>query len=160
MTYPIGNLTAAYLAMAIPALTALALWASVWLRRDSYRRRFTGWRLAWETWISTALLTAVLFGLFYWYLFWRPFYAISVTPDGRWALVYALPNRQVRGAADQVVRISLQDDPLPFPRLRRSRQQIVVELREGRTFFSAPGDGAEATRLLDELRARLLVIPD
>ncbi len=150
-----GSFTTSLLAMAIPALAVLLLWLNVYLRRDSYRRRFQGWRLVWEMWGSTVLLSLVAFGVFYWYLFWRPFYTVTLQPDGAWTLTYVLPTRDVRMAPSDIAALAVQDERLPILRTRRLWQYLVVELRDGRAFFSAPLDRDEAGRLLQQLRAHL-----
>lgn len=141
MTVQIGSPTLATLALLIPLVTAALLWGSTWLRRASYRRRFSGWRRAWEMWVSNALLTIALFGVFYWYLFWRPFYTVTTRPDGAWSLDYQMPARSVTLAASEVRRVSVEPDLLPL----RQRRVVRIELNDGRTFTSALTGAREAT---------------
>lgn len=154
MTYDVGNRSAAYLMLIIPLVASGLLWLSVFLRRSSYHRRFHGWRLAWEMWGSSILISAVLFGGFYWYLFWYPFYTVTLSPDGAWSLGYDLPARTVTIAAAQIDAVRLEDERLPLVRPGR-RQYLLVVLRDGRSFTGAPMIRPNATYLLEQLRARL-----
>lgn len=155
MTYETGQLATSYLWLLIPTAATLLLWLSVWVRRDSYRRRFQGRRLFWEMWGSTIVLSAILFGLFYWYLYWRPFYAVTVQPDGDWTLVYALPTREVHIPAADIAYVTLQPEELFPVRNKGHRQYVLVTLVDGRTYTSAPMGPGEAPAYLAQLRQHL-----
>lgn len=155
MIYETGQLATAYLWLLIPTAVTLLLWLSVWVRRDSYRRRFQGRRLFWEMWGSTILLSVILFGLFYWYLYWRPFYAVTVQPDGNWVLTYALPTREVTIPAEQIAGVTLEEEKLFPVRNKGHRQFVVVTLTDGRTYTSAPMGPGEAPAYLAQLQQHL-----
>lgn len=154
MTYEIGDRALAYLALLIPTAASILLWTSVILRRSSYYRRFRGWRLAWEMWGSSLLITAVLFGGFYWYLFWNSFYAVSIDASGACSLHYEFPARVARIAQGDLSAVQLEDEQLPLVRPGR-RQYLLVALRDGRSFASAPASPADAAQLAEQLRAHL-----
>jgi hypothetical protein len=154
MSYTIGNLALAYLMLLIPAFASGLLWLSVFLRRESYRRRFAGWRRVWEMWLSSALLSALLFGIFYWYLFWQPFYGIAVQPDGSWSLQYRLPARSVLVTPAQIQTLAIERDWLPV-RSASPRQVIRIQLQDGPAFTSAPLPRTDAEELLQQLNRQL-----
>lgn len=153
MRYDTGQLITSYLSLLIPMLVTLLLWGSVWLRRESYRRRFQGKRLFWEMWGSTLLLTITLAVLFYWYLFWRPFYTVTVLPEGEWALHYVLPEREARFPAHTIESVALRPERLIPARNRGNRQFVVVQLIDGRVFTSAPLRLPEAQTLTAQLQS-------
>ena len=156
MIFSFGSFTASLLTMLIPAAAIALLWWSVLRRRDYYRRRFRGWRLAWETWGSASLISLVLLGAFYWYLFWRPFYTLTIQPDTTWTVTYALPMRSVELAPSEIAALTVEEERLPpiiGPRV--PRRYLVIQLHDGRTLFSAPTDRDEADQLLQRLGAYL-----
>lgn len=155
MTYHIGNLTVAYLALIIPFVVVLLLGVTTYLRRPSYRRRFTGLRLLWEMWFSTIALGVILFGVFGWYLFWRPFYNITITPDGTWQLEYAMLRRNVSVDPANIRALSITDERLPIRRSGQQRQYVLIELNDGRVFSSAPAAQSDINQLVEQLRSRL-----
>lgn len=155
MTYHVGNLTVAYLALIIPFVVVLLLGIATYLRRASYRRRFTGLRLLWEMWFSTIALGVILFGLFGWYLFWRPFYSITITPGGTWELQYAVFARNVSVDPADIRALRIADEWLPIRRSGRPRQYMLVELNDGRVFSSAPAAQSDIAQLVEQLRSRL-----
>lgn len=150
MTYTIGNLPLAYLMLLIPVGVSGVLWLGVFLRRTSYSHRFKGWRLVWEMWLSSLLLTVVLFGGVYWYLFWQPFYTITMQPDTTWSLGYALPARSMVVAPAQIQTLSIEPDWLPIRSANR-RHIIRMHLQDGRAFTSAPLRQSDAEQILQRL---------
>ncbi len=159
MTYHTGQLTMSTLWLLLPAGVALLLWATVWLRRDSYRRRFQGKRLFWEMWGSTLVLTVFLFALFYGYLFWRPFYAVTVQPGGEWVLTYTLPEREVRFPPDAIDTVTLEPEKLFPARHKGHRQFVTITLTDGRTFTSVPMGPATAPVFMARLQHHLSLSP-
>lgn len=150
MFYAVANPTLAYVLLAIPVAVSGLLWLSVWLRRDSYRRRFQGWRRVWEMWLSTALLTAVLLGGWYWYTLWRPFYSMTVPAGGTWTLHHSLPRRDIQVESDEIQMVTSEREWLPIRRGTR-RHYLRIELRDGRTFTSAPASADTINQLLSQL---------
>lgn len=151
-TFVIGDLQSAYLAMMIPVVAVLLLGGSTYARRDSYRRRFQGWRLIWETWGQMLLISLALFGVFYWYLFWTPFYAATVTPDDSWTLTQVWPEREVTLQATNIADFVIEEERLPIIRLRWRRERVRIVLEDGRSYVSAPVDKAESTQLFSQLQ--------
>jgi hypothetical protein len=150
--YDVGNVATAVVVMAVPAVAIALLWLTVVVRRDVYRRRYRGWRLFWEAAGSTLLISLVLAGLFFWYLFWRPFYTITVAPDGGWTLGYILPKREVQLTAPEVATLALREDRLPFLRKRWQPRYLALVTTGGRTYYGAPMDGKRAGLLMTQLR--------
>lgn len=157
MTYSTGSLGIAYLTLLIPLLVSLLLWVSVVIRRESYYRRFQGWRLAWEMWLSSILFTGLLFGAFYWYLFWQPFYTITIEPNGSWSLQYVLPARDISVVPTRIQMVALEDDWLPTRRAGR-RQIVRIQLQDGLSFTSGPLPRLTAEQLLQNLNAQLRTV--
>lgn len=155
MLFSIGSLTTSLLALLIPVSVVILLWVSLLRRRASYRRRFRGWRLSWETWGSASLISLVLLGIFYWYLFWQPFYTLTIQPDAIWTVSYALPARRVDLAPSEIATLTVAEERLPIIRLRWTRRYLVIQLHDGRTLISAPTDRDEADRLLQSLQTYL-----
>jgi hypothetical protein len=106
-------------------------------------------------WLSQLLISALLIGAFYWYLFQRPFYAVRVLPDGQWALVYALPTRETRVTPVEISALTTENELLPIRRAGQRRQQLVIELRDGRHFISAPAPQDDIAVRRQELRSRI-----
>lgn len=155
MNYTFSSPLSAYVAMGIPVFVTLLLWCSIWLRRASYYQRFTGWRLWWEMWGSTILLSVMLLGVFYWYLFWRPFYQLSIRPDNVWVMHYAFPARSVAVDTTRIQRIDNPIAQIPFIRFRPGRQSIEIVLDNGRVLRSAMLASEDAELIFRALQAHL-----
>lgn len=142
MTYHLGDPAISTWAMLIPAIASGILWLSVWVRRDYYLRRFHGWRLVWELWISNLVISGLLIGGFYWYLYWRPFYTLEVDRPTGLQLSYVVPGRVVVITPDELLEVRTETEFLPIRRRGDPRQMLVIELVDGRHLVSAPDEAS------------------
>lgn len=155
----IGSRAITALAFVIPLLTSSLLWLSVAIRRKFYRQRYHGWRLIWEMWLSTTLLTVLLFGAFYWYLLWTPFDSVTIQSSSRWSLGYSLPSRAVEIDPAQISALRAVDPRFPLRR-NGAIQYVRIELVDGRSFSSALTTRAGAITLLDQLRVQQTAVEE
>lgn len=141
--------------MMIPAIVVALLGLTTYLRQASYRRRFSGWRLVWEMWGSTILLSFLLFTLFYWYLFWRPFYRAEVRPDGSWAVMKMLPAREIIFTPNNIEEILLEPETIPPFQFRVRRELMTIRLADGQELVSAPMTPSDAVNVYNRILVEL-----